>query len=93
MAGKSDIIDHVSGTTEGLTKKQVVEVFDAIFDTIGNCLAAGDRVAVTGFGSFQISERAERQGRNPRTGQAITIPASSNVRFKPGKELKDRVNH
>lgn len=90
MAGKSDIIDHISGGD--LTKKQASEVFDAIFDTITNSLSGGDRVSIAGFGSFSISERAERTGRNPRTGEPIHIPASKGVRFKPGKELKEAVN-
>ncbi len=92
MAGKTDIIDHVAGSADGLTKRQVTEVFDAIFDTISNSLSAGDRVAITGFGSFQVRERAARQGRNPQTGATITIAASKNVGFKAGKELKEKVN-
>lgn len=90
MAGKSDIVDHVSGGD--LTKKQVSEIFDGIFETISNSLAAGDRVSIAGFGSFSVSDRAARVGRNPRTGEEIHIPASKNVKFKAGKELKEAVN-
>ncbi|RMH18466.1 MAG: HU family DNA-binding protein [Acidobacteria bacterium] len=92
MAGKADIVDHVAGTVEGLTKKQVAEVFDAIFECIGNSLAAKDRVQIAGFGSFFTSERKARKGLNPATREVIDIPASTAVRFKPGKELKEKVN-
>ncbi|MEM1205263.1 MAG: HU family DNA-binding protein [Acidobacteriota bacterium] len=91
MAGKNDLIEHVA-TTSGLTKKQAGEIVDGLFDQIQAALAGGDRVQVAGFGTFQISERKERQGRNPQTGEAMTIAASKSVRFKPGKQLKDAVN-
>jgi DNA-binding protein HU-beta len=92
MAGKSELVDGVADKVEGLTKKQAAEAFDAIFDTISGHLENGDRVAITGFGSFSVTERAARQGRNPATGETIQIPASKNVRFKPGKDLKESVN-
>jgi|CXWL01.1.fsa_nt_gi DNA-binding protein HU-beta len=92
MAGKADIVDKVADTVEGLTKKQVAEVFDAIFDAITGCLENGDRVQLPKFGSFAISKRAARKGRNPATGNSITIAASRSVRFKQGKDLKDAVN-
>ncbi len=92
MAGKADIVDHLAGNLEGLTKKQAAEAFDTIFDYIGNALADGDRVQIAGFGTFLVSARKERQGRNPKTKEPMTIPASNNVRFKPGKNLKDAVN-
>ena len=92
MAGKNDIIDNVLNNVEGLTKKQAAEAADAVFNYITTTLAGGERVAVTGFGTFNISHREERQGRNPQTGESITIAASNNVRFKAGKQLKDAVN-
>ena len=92
MAGKNDIIDHLADTCEGLTKKLAGEVFDELFSNISDALADGDRVQIPGFGTFVISERKERQGRNPQTNETITIPASKSVRFKPGKNLKDQVN-
>lgn len=92
MAGKADIIDHATNSVDGITKAQAADVFDAILEAITNSLVDGDRVQVPGFGSFSISERAERQGRNPQTGEPLTIPASKNVRFKAGKNLKDAVN-
>ena len=92
MAGKNDIVEHAASTVDGLTKKQTAEVLDAAFAFITDTLAGGERVQIAGFGTFNISERAERQGRNPQTGEAMTIPASKGVRFKAGKNLKDSVN-
>lgn len=92
MAGKSDIVDHLVNNQEGLTKKQAGEAADAIFDFIRDSMAAGEKVQIPGFGAFNISERKERQGRNPQTGKTITIPASKGVSFKAGKALKDAVN-
>jgi len=92
MAGKADIVDHVAASVAGITKKQASEALDAVFDYISKQLADGDRVQVPGFGTFTVSERKERQGRNPKTNEPMTIPASKSVRFKPGKGLKDSVN-
>jgi DNA-binding protein HU-beta len=92
MAGKADIVDQVAGRAEGLSKKQVAEAFDAIFDAIIDHLKKGERVQITGFGSLSVSERAARKGRNPATGQSINIPASRNARFKPSKDLKDQLS-
>ena len=92
MAGKADIVDHVAGTVDGLTKNQAGEAVDATFACIADHLADGERVSVPGFGSFSVSERAARKGRNPATGQEIDIPASKNARFKAGKDLKGSLN-
>ncbi|HUP21572.1 MAG TPA: HU family DNA-binding protein [Thermoanaerobaculia bacterium] len=92
MAGKADIVDGVAEKVADITKKQAAEAFDAVFDGITRQLRKGERVQVPGFGSFAISKRAARQGRNPKTGEAIKIKASKSVRFKVGKELKDKLN-
>lgn len=92
MAGKADIVDKVAGRVDGITKKQAGEAFDAVFDSITGFLRKGDRVTLPGFGSFSVSRRAARKGRNPATGQEIHIPASKNARFKAGKDLKEAVN-
>lgn len=92
MAGKKDIVELVHDSVDGITKKQAEEAFDAVFEAISEHLEKGDRVQVAGFGSFVCSERAARKGRNPATGEEITIPASKSVRMKAGKELKERVN-
>lgn len=91
MPGKADIVDHVAQSAD-LSKKQAGDALDAVFEAITEMLTDGDRVQVSGFGSFSISERAEREGRNPATGETITIAASKLVRFKAGKALKDAVN-
>jgi len=92
MAGKADLVDHVAASVAGITKKQAGEALDAVFGYISKQLADGDRVQVPGFGTFTVSERKARQGRNPKTNEPMTIPASKGVRFKPGKGLKDVVN-
>lgn len=92
MAGKAHIVDAVVDNVDGLTKKQAGEAFDAVFDSITGYLKRGERVTLPGFGSFSVSERAARTGRNPATGQTIQIPASKNARFKAGKDLKEAVN-
>jgi len=92
MAGKNDITDGVASAVPGITKAQAAAAFDAVVDCIADYLKKGDRVQIGGFGSFSISARAARKGRNPATGASITIAASKNVRFKPASTLKDAVN-
>ena len=76
----------------GMTKKAAAEAVSAIIDVIGEALAAGDDVKITGFGGFEVKERAARTGRNPKTGEAVEIPASKYVAFSAGSQLKDKVN-
>lgn len=92
MAGKAHIVEAVTDKVEGLTKKEAGEAFDALFESITEYLQKGERVTLPGFGSFSVSERAARKGRNPATGAEIQIPASKNARFKAGKDLKEAVN-
>ena len=91
MAGKADFVNSIADSV-GVNRRQAAEAFDAIFDAMTAALKSGDTAKVPGFGSFSISERAARKGRNPATGEAIKIKASKSVRFKPGKELKEAVN-
>jgi DNA-binding protein HU-beta len=90
MAGKADLVEALAG--KGMTKKAAAEALDCVFDTIAKYLRKDDRVQVPGFGSFSVSKRASRKGRNPATGATITIKASKNVRFKTGKDLKEALN-
>ncbi len=92
MARKSDIVEHLASEVEGLTKRLAGDTVDAIFDHFKDVLAKGESVQIPGFGTFSISYRPERQGRNPQTGKPMTIKASNAVRFKAGKGLKDAVN-
>ena len=91
MAGKADFVNTIADSV-GLPRRQAAEAFDAIFDAIAAALRSGDTAKVPGFGSFAVSERAARKGRNPATGESIKIKASKSVRFKAGKELKEAVN-
>jgi DNA-binding protein HU-beta len=92
MAGKADIVDYIADNVEGISKRQATEALESAIEAICMHLEKGDRVQVPGFGSFSVSERAARTGRNPKTGESINIAASKNVRFKPGKDLKDSLN-
>jgi DNA-binding protein HU-beta len=91
MAGKADIVDEIADKT-GVTKKQAADAFEVIINSITKSLKKGERVQLPGFGSFAVSKRNARQGRNPATGATIHIPASKSVRFKMGKDLKDTLN-
>ena len=75
-----------------LTKADAGRALDGLTQAIENTLKAGESVTLVGFGSFEVRARAERSGRNPQTGVAITIAASKTPAFKPGKSLKDAVN-
>lgn len=92
MAGKADIVDFVADNVEGITKKQAVSAVEEVVNAINTHLERGERVQVPGLGSFSVSSRAARTGRNPKTGATIKIKASKNVRFKVGKDLKDKLN-
>lgn len=88
---KTDMIAFVAAQA-GITKKDAAQAVDAVFEAITNEVVAGNKVTVTGFGTFEPKAREARQGRNPQTGEAITIPAHTAVTFKAGKGLKDCVN-
>jgi DNA-binding protein HU-beta len=75
----------------GTSKAQAEASMNAILETIQDELAAGNKLTLTGFGTFSVSERKARTGRNPRTGTALNIPACKVAQFKPGKVLKDAV--
>ena len=75
-----------------MTKVDTEKALKAFIDTVTEELKNGGKVQLVGFGTFEVTERAERQGRNPKTGEAITIPASKSPKFKAGKALKDIVN-
>ena len=88
---KADLIESLSNTAD-LPKGQAERVVNAVFDGIVAALRKGDKVTLSGFGTFQVSERKARTGRNPQTGASIKISAKKVVRFKPGKELSESVN-
>jgi len=88
---KNDLIASVSDSA-GLSKADAGKAVDAVFDSITGSLKSGTEVRLVGFGTFSVSRRAASQGRNPRTGEPIKIPASNQPKFKAGKGLKDAVN-
>lgn len=87
---KAELIDAMASGS-GLSKADAKKALDAFIDATGNALANGDRIALVGFGSFGISERSARTGRNPQTGKEINIPAKKVVKFKAGAELAAKV--
>ena len=90
MINKQSLVEQVAEKT-GLTKKDATAAVDALFDGIQTSLIDGEKVQVIGFGNFEVRERAARKGRNPQTGEEITIAASKSPAFKAGKQLKDAV--
>lgn len=87
---KSELVDAIAAET-GLTKADSKKALEAVVASVGNAMKAGDKVSLVGFGTFSVTVRPERTGRNPRTKETITIPAKKVVRFKPGSELNDSV--
>lgn len=83
---KAQLIDAIAGKS-GLTKADSKKALDATIEAVTEALKGGDRVALVGFGSFSVSERSARTGRNPQTGKEITIPAKKAVKFKAGADL------
>lgn len=90
---KAELIDAVQAKFDGkMSKKDAAQVVEAIFETVQEAVKTDGRFAYPGFGTFSVKERAERQGRNPKTKEAITIPASRSVGFKPAPAFKDILN-
>ena len=88
---KTQLIDVVA-TKTGLKKKDAEAAVNAVNEAITEALKAGDKVQIIGFGTYEVKERAAREGRNPKTGETITIAASKAPAFSAGKALKDAVN-
>jgi DNA-binding protein HU-beta len=88
---KNDLTQQVSDRA-GIGKNEAAKAVDAVFDVISEALKSGDEVRLTGFGVFAVAARAGGKGRNPQTGEEITIKPSKQPRFRPGKQLKDSLN-
>lgn len=88
---KSDLVDAVAAATDS-SKSQAQASVDAVLDSITGALKKGDKVSLTGFGTFEVRDRAARTARNPQTGETIQVKASKAPAFKAGKSLKDAVN-
>lgn len=87
---KAELVENMAERA-GISKADAKRALDAFIDTTTEALKKDDRVALVGFGSFSVSERSARKGRNPQTGKEITIKAKKVVKFKPGAELSDKV--
>ncbi len=88
---KSELVDAMAKKA-GLSKKDTEAALNAFTETIAKTLKKGDKVQLIGFGTFEVTKRAAREGKNPQTGAKIKIPASKAPKFKAGKALKDTVN-
>jgi len=88
---KTNLIDSIAAAAD-VPKSVAAKTVDALLDSVTKALQAGEQVALVGFGTFSVRHRAARTGRNPKTGKAIEIPATSIAGFKPGKALKEAVS-
>ncbi len=91
VMGKKEMTTIIAEKT-GFSKKQAAQFIDVFTETVSENLTAGEKVQLTGFGTFLTRKSKARQGRNPGTGEPITIPEKTAAVFKPGKGLKDKVN-
>jgi len=88
---KAELVEDVAEAAE-LTKKDAERLVEIVFESIIETLNQGEKIELRGFGSFRVRERGARQGRNPKTGDPVSIPAKRVPYFKPGKELKELIN-
>ena len=91
MAGKADVINAMAEQA-GISKKEATAAYDAFIGYVSDACQSGERCAIPGLGSFTVTQRKAREGRNPRTNEKMKIPASKNVRFKAGKDLRSVIN-
>jgi len=89
---KSELIQRLAEANPHLYLRDVERIVTTIFDEITDALAQGDRVELRGFGAFSVKERGSRMGRNPRTGDAVDVPAKYIPYFKTGKQLREKLN-
>ena len=89
---KTELIIRLSNEMPSLTKRQVEVVVNTIFDSMRNALVQGDKIEIRGFGSFKLRTRRMKEGRNPKTGEAVLVPSKKIPFFKVGKELRHMVN-
>lgn len=87
---KAELIDVVAKKAE-LTKKESAQAVDAIVESITEALKKGDKVTLVGFGTFSVTKRKPRKGRNPKTGEEVKIPATKSPKFTPGKAFKEAI--
>ena len=87
---KAELVAKIAGE-RGLTKSQAEKAVDGFISAVSAALSGGDKLTLVGFGTFSVGTRSQREGRNPRTGEKIKIPASKVVKFKAGKTLSEKV--
>ena len=89
---KSELIEKLAASQSQLTAKDMELAVKMILDHMSDALARGERIEIRGFGSFSLHYRAPRVGRNPKSGESVSLPGKYVPHFKPGKELRERVN-
>jgi len=89
---KSELIERIAMQQPQLMLKDVELAVKSVIDDMSNALATGERIEIRGFGSFSLHYRAPRSGRNPKTGESVELQGKYVPHFKPGKELRERVN-
>ncbi len=89
---RSELVQALAKENPNLRAEEVEQVVDIFFDEISARLAEGGRVELRGFGAFSVRQRDARKGRNPRTGESVDVPAKKVPYFKPGKEMRERLN-
>ena len=89
---KGDIVENVYEKLGGFTKKETADMVDVVFEVIKDTLATGEKLKISGFGNFVVREKRARVGRNPQTGEEITISARKVLTFKPSQVLKSSLN-
>lgn len=87
----SDLADTIAGAAD-ISKADARSIVDAVFAAIGDAAAKGEEISLGGFGKFKVKDSPEREGRNPATGEAMTIKASKKLSFTPAKAIKDKLN-
>jgi len=87
---KAELVAKIAGVA-GLTRANAENAVNSFVSVVADALSGGDKITLVGFGTFEVSKRSEREGRNPRTGAALKIPASKTVKFRVGSKLKDAV--
>ena len=88
---KADIVDRIAGNN-GFSKKESLELVELVFETIKDTLSSGENLKISGFGNFTVRQKSDRRGRNPQTGEELTIEARRILTFKPSLALKQSVN-
>ncbi len=89
---KADLVEEVTANVKEIDRAEAEIVVNTVLQSIIDALKSGDKIELRGFGSFRLRKRRPRQGRNPRTGERVPVPGKSVPYFKPGKELRDRLN-